>query len=110
MALSANAGSLIPTFQPDEITHRRRIAAWAIATNQGHIQNTGMVTLGTSVATTVITDSRVGGSSFIGLMPVTSDASAAGAYVSSQSQGAFTITHPNNSQNDRTFRYCILGQ
>jgi len=110
MAISANAGSLTPTFQQDEVRHRRRIAAWANAVNAGHIQNTGVTTLGTSTATTVVTDSRVGNTSFIGLMPVTADASAAGAYVSSQSKGAFTITHPNNSQNDRTFRYCILGQ
>ena len=113
MAVSANARISVPYFDTDEIQHRRALAQWAREVNQGHLQNTGNVTLAAGAATTVVTDLRVGAFSFIGFMPTTANAAAeigAGAmYVSSRSAEAFTITHANNAQVDRTFVYCILG-
>lgn len=111
MALSAGSGQLVPYFQPDEKHHRRVIATWAIEVNKGHIQNTGTVTLGTSTAQTVVTDSRASPFSFIGFMPLTAKALSAAptVRVSSQTDGSFTIAHGNSVSNLKTFRYCILG-
>lgn len=113
MAVSADARVIVPYFDPDEVRHRRMLAQWAREANQGHLQNIGTVTLSANVATTTVTDRRVGAFSFIGFMPTTANAAAeigAGTmYVSSRSAEAFTITHANNAQVDRTFVYCILG-
>lgn len=111
MAATAQAGVSIPTFQPDEIRHRRNIAAWSQWVNQGHLQNTGSVTLAAGAGTTVVIEDRCGAMTFIGFMPLTANALSAGptVRVSSQSVGGFTITHANSAAADKTFRYCILG-
>ena len=111
MAATAQAGVSIPSFQPDEIRHRRNIATWAQWVNQGHLQNVGNITLVASSATTAVVDARVGVVSFIGFMPLTANALSAGptVWVSSQSAGGFTITHANSASVDKSFRYSILG-
>lgn len=108
---ATNASSLVPTYQPEDIRHRRRIANWATEVNKGNIQNTGSVTLVANAGTTTVTESRAGPNSFIGFMPLTANALSAEptVYVSSQGKGTFTITHGNTASVDKTFRYCLLG-
>lgn len=73
----------------------------------------GEVTLAANVTTTVVTDNRVTKNSVICLSPTT--ANAAGALATSYiadggyATHEFTITHANNAQTDRTFRYIILS-
>ena len=113
MAASAGTRQALPPFLLDEREHRRQIAAWMREVHQGKLANTGSVTLTANVASTTVTDARAGAVSFIGFMPRTANAAAelgAGTmYVATQGKQTFTITHANNAQTDRTFRYCLLG-
>lgn len=56
---------------------------------------------------------RLGAESFLGWMPMTANAAAeigAGTmYVSAQAKGSVTISHANNGQTDRTFRFGVIG-
>lgn len=105
--------SLVPGFITDDIQWKRGVAVWAKEVNQGHLANTGLVSLTSGVAATVVTDARLGVLSCVGFMPTTANAAAeignGTMYVSSQSKGAFTITHANGATGDRTFRFSILG-
>lgn len=111
MAASAQAGVSVPAFQPDEIRHRRDIAVWAAWINQGHMQNTGSVTLAVSAVSTIVADARTSINSFIGFMPITANALSAmpTVFVSSQSAGGFTITHASSASTDKNLRYALLG-
>ncbi len=79
----------------------------------GGINATGSVTLTASAATTAVADKRLSATSYFGLMPTTANAAAeignGTIYVSAQGKQTLTLTHANNSQTDRTYRYCILG-
>lgn len=76
---------------------------------------TGTVTLTANVASTTITDARIASTSAIVLVPTTANAAAeigAGTmYVSETGRlhGTAVITHANNAQTDRTYRYVIAG-
>jgi len=82
----------------------------------GRSNATGTVTLTINVATTTVTPTQTGsiaaGSTPI-LTPTTANAATevgnGTMYVSAVANGSFTITHANNAQADRTFRYAILG-
>lgn len=96
--------------KPDELTIRSMVR---VINNimKGKTNNRGEVTLEDGVATTTVNDTNAGGESVILLMPLTAHAAAAIAttYVSSQDKQTFTLTHANNAQTDRTFRYVIIG-
>lgn len=111
MPASAQAGVSIPTFQPDEIRHRRDIAQWSQWVNQGHLQDVGNVTLTPSTVSSVVVDSRISINSFVGFMPMTANALSAAPtlFVSTIATGSFTITHGNSASIDKTFRYALLG-
>jgi hypothetical protein len=111
MAASAQAGVAVPIFQPEETKHRRNISGWAQWVNQGHLQNTGTVTLGTGTVATVVVDSRVSINSVPVLQPATQNAASAQAttFVSTISAGGFTITHASIGSADRVLRYALLG-
>lgn len=111
MTISAGSRLAPGAFIPDEKQHRRQIAAYLREAHQGHLANTGVLTLSTGVASTSFIDFRVGPNSFIGLSPTTANGAAALAttYVSSRSAEGFTITHANTATADRAFVYCILG-
>lgn len=102
-----------PDDLPDERQHRRLIAQALIRAMAGGLNVTGTVTLTANVASTVVTDKRVGPGTVIDFMPITSNAAleqAAGTmFVSARTDENFTITHANNAQVDRTFGYSILG-
>lgn len=80
---------------------------------RGKTNNRGEVTLTASASSTVVSDVNVGGDSVIHFMPTTANAAIelgnSTMYVSSTGKQTFTITHDNNSQTDRTFRYIIIG-
>ncbi len=80
---------------------------------RGKTNNRGEVTLTAASATTVVPDVNVGGDSFIIFMPTTANAAIelgnSTMYVSSTGKQTFTITHDNNAQVDRTFRYVVFG-
>ncbi len=77
----------------------------------GRSNAVGDVTLTANAASTTLTDARISVDSFIGLMPTTANAAGALAttYVSARGKGVATITHANNAQADKTFRYAIQG-
>ncbi len=73
----------------------------------------GTFTLTANAASTVLTDSRLGYFSTVHLDPLTANAAGALAttYVTQANRlpGAWTFTHTNNAQTDKTFRVAILG-
>lgn len=79
----------------------------------GRSNAVGTVTLTASVTTTTVTDNNCASGSTPILIPTTANASAemgnGTIYISTVANKSFTITHANNSQTDRTFKYAILG-
>lgn len=104
--------SLPPQSLTDDAQWKRQAQAWMTEAYQGHLANTGVVTLEANAASTTVVDDRVGANSFIGLMPRTANAASEQAsgnlYVIADKQ-SFTIAHTNNAQTDRIFTYSILG-
>lgn len=91
----------------------RQIARIVNSLLGGKLNCTGSVTLAASTASTPLIDARIGPFSVLLFMPQTADAAAeignGTLYVSSQTAGAATLTHANNSQPDRTFAVAIIG-
>ena len=93
----------------------RQMVAWAFRVMKGKTANFGSVTLTASVTSTVVTDAKCTTGSVIVFDPETANALAeyiaGGMYVTTAGRvnGSFTITHANNAQTDRTFRYVITG-
>lgn len=79
----------------------------------GRSNATGTVTLATSAATTVVTDSNCAAGTVPLLMPVTANAATevgnGTIYVSAVTNGSFTITHANAATTGRTFLYALQG-
>lgn len=111
MASSAGSRVAPSAFLNDEKQHRRAISNWEREAHQGHLGNTGLVTLAVGTANTVVTDFRVGPNSVVALMPTTLNAANCllDTYVSIRSAEAFTITHANTATADRAFAYSVLG-
>lgn len=105
--------SIPPSFLSDDPEWKRAIGKWALEVNQGHLANTGSVTLTANVASMSVSDARAGANSFIGFMPTTANAGlelgAGTLYVKARGKQVFTLKIANNAQADRTFVYCILG-
>ena len=91
----------------------REIASVVNLLVDGKNNANGTFTLTASATTTQVTDLRAGTDSVILYVPTTANASAeigAGSiFISARADSSFTITHANNSQNDRTFIYAIIG-
>ena len=96
-------------------TSPQRIANAVNGLALGKINAVLDVTLTANSATTVVTDTRLTYFSFIAFDPVTANARtafAAGepyALLADRNRGAYTLTHTNNAQVDRTFRMLIIG-
>lgn len=81
----------------------------------GKLNCGGTVTLTASVATTTLTDPRMGFASHVVLTPTTANAAAeignGTLFVSETGRlnGSVVITHANNAQADRVFRYSLIG-
>ena len=78
---------------------------------KGKTNNTGVVTLTATAASTTLTDSRIGANSVISLMPTTANAAGALAttYFGTFLDGSCVITHANNAQADKTFGFTVVG-
>ena len=103
--------SIAPIDHSDPDEHRRLIAEEVFNLGEGKIRSVGSVTLTINVATTTLTDRRIGPSSFVGFMPTTSNAAAGvtALYVTGRGDGTCTLNHANNAQADRTYVYVVLG-
>lgn len=103
----------VPVDWWDENEHRRLLAQRINQILLGKINAGDTVTLTANQATTTINDRRIGPDSYINFMPTTANAAAevgaGGFYVSARGQYTATLTHANNAQADRTFRYIVLG-
>lgn len=82
---------------------------------QGKLNNGGQVTLTANVATTTVTDSRIGTDTKLVLVPTTANAAAevgAGGlfqtFPNSLKEQA-VLNHASNGQTDRTFQFALLG-
>ena len=81
----------------------------------GKLEIVGELTLTAGAASTAVTDIRVSPQSVIVWHPRTANAAAELAagpmYVTdaNMGNGTFTVTHANNAQVDRTFRFAVLG-
>ena len=79
----------------------------------GRSNAVGTVTLTASAANTTVTDNNCASGSTVLFTPTTANAAAeignGTMYLSSVANKSFTITHANNAQADRTFRYAIIG-
>jgi hypothetical protein len=101
----------------NEPEHRRQLAVAINNLLEGKINSTGAVTLTANVANTTVTDYRVGVESVILFMPLTANAATelygATMYVTAANvtplTNQFVITHANNAQADRAFRYIVIG-
>ena len=104
---------LVPTSWRDATDHFRLMANAINSVIDGRQNNVGTLTLTANAGTTVVSDRRAGTESVISLMPTTGNAAAeigAGTlYIASVTAGAFTVTHANNAQTDRTFKYEVTG-
>lgn len=98
-----------PRDSGDERKHRRQIAAAVNALLQGKLNATGTVTLTANQATTTLTDARLTINSAVLFDPTTANAAADNPYGSTRNNGTWTLTHANNAQTDRTYRYLIIG-
>lgn len=89
----------------------RRVIEAVNVLQRGKFNAIGSLTLTAGATTTTLTDSRIGGESFIGLMPTTANAAGALAttYVSARAKGSATITHANAATVDRTFVVLVIG-
>ena len=104
---------LVQLTMSDEVEHRRRLAEVVNGAMLGKTNTTGSLTLTASQATTTLTDTRLTATSVIMFMPITANAAAeigaGGMYVSAQANGSATVTHANNAQADRDFRYAFIA-
>lgn len=105
----------VPTVATDFKQWLRNAALTINDMAHGHSNNSGTITLAASVASTTLTDDRIGFNSAIVLIPTTSNAAAEiknGTMFISETgrvNGSVVITHANNVQTDRTFRFLISG-
>lgn len=78
---------------------------------EGRSNAVGTLTLTANAASTVVTSVTCGSGSVILLMPTTANAAAALAttYIATVANGSFTVTHANNAQADKTFKYVAIG-
>lgn len=105
----------VPSFLPDAVDWIRNAVVPLQGLMTGKMNNGGLVTLTDSVASTTLTDARIGFETNIILVPTTANASAeignGTIYMAEGSRvnGSVVITHANNGQTDRTFRFSLNG-
>lgn len=108
-----NTGSFPPVQEnsPNETEHRRQMARMLNRINGGKFNATGTVTLRASQTTTTLTDSRIGATSWVGLMPTTLNAAFANQlfYIDTFVKGSCVIHHQSNAATDQTFTYLVIG-
>ena len=106
-----------PTFSSlsDVSLYMRRLLEGLYKLKDGKTENVGEVTLTVNAASTTLNDIRISPQSVIVWHPRTANAAAelaAGTlYITDTniSNGSALITHANNSQTDRHYRYAVIG-
>lgn len=104
-----------PEYMPNLHEWLRKTVRVVNGIMQGRTNNYGSVTLTSNAGSTIVQEApnRISDYSVIVFMPTTSNAAVAAQtmYVSATSpaNNTFTITHANNAQSDKTFRYAIIG-
>lgn len=115
MSTLAPAFQAVPEYMQDETEHRRKLAR---ASNQhllGKMNAFIDFTLATNAGSSALIDPRIGYYTTILYMPLTAHASAEignGTIFIAQAtmqSGQALITHANNAQTDRTFRFLLIG-
>lgn len=112
MTRSAHAvNTQLPSMQMQDNQWRRVASNWIKQAQQGHLKNTGTVTLDTNTFSTSVADARVSVTCVIDFMPQTANAAQERKYmrVSTQTDGRFVITHRSSAITDKTFTFVILG-
>lgn len=112
LALASGKGyPVVSPFDDDEGRHRRALASVLNGAMQGKLNNTSSFTVTANVATTTLSDARIGANSVVLLMPTTANAAAALAnvYFDTFGDGSCVAHHANNAQVDRTFKYAVIG-
>lgn len=106
-----NQFPVAPIVNPHAEEHRRQIAIVLNNSLDGKLNSTGSITLSANATTSTLADRRLGIDSVISFMPTTANASAGitSLYVSSQGKQTATLTHANNGQTDKTYKYIIIG-
>ena len=107
----------VNNYIPDHVSLFKRLINVVRGIMEGKTNNTNVVTLTASSATTTITlpVGDLGPNTTILFMPLSANAAtefgAGTIYVSSINAltGVFVITHVNNAQTDRTFNYALIG-
>jgi|694.fasta_scaffold37394_7 hypothetical protein len=105
----------VPTVAQDFRLWLRNAALTINDITKGRSNNSGVFTLTANVATSTLTDDRVGFDSCIALVPTTANAAAeignGTLYIAETGRinGSVVINHANNAQTDRTFRFIISG-
>ena len=101
----------IPNYLPDNDEWLRQMALNINLLIDGQSNAIGELTLTANAASTVIADLRVGINARILLMPTTANAAAAltTTYIGTVGKQTFTVTHANDAQTDKTFKYSIVG-
>lgn len=98
-----------PLISPNEQPGRRQNEA-IVAALRGKLNNRGTVTLTASSATTTLTDEKIGPDSVLHFDATTANGALARAHLYyTCATGSATLTHDNNAQTDRTFRYTVTG-
>lgn len=103
----------VPASWRSAAEHLRLLADALNGILDGRQNNIGTFTLTSAAASTDVADRRVGTDSVVTWMPTTGNAAAevgnGTIYVSAVTAGQFTVTHANNAQTDRTFKYEVTG-
>ena len=80
---------------------------------EGRSNAVGTFTLAANATNTTVTAQNCGAGCAVLPCPATANAAAeignGTMYVGTISNGSFVVTHANNAQTDRTFRYAALG-
>lgn len=114
-ATSYGDGSTMTSFPsvPPDGGDARRMARVVQGIMDGKTNNQGTVTLAPDSTSTTLMDPRIGPQSVIAMMPTTASAAveigSGTLYVSARGDGAATLTHASNAQDDRIFGYAVIG-
>lgn len=113
MAQTYNAGrKLVPEFLFDEKQHRRILAVAVNQAMRGQSNNSLLVTLDPSVASTLVTDARISLQTACHMVAQTASAAteqASGNLYVVPEAGMATVFHTNSAVADRTFAMSLVG-
>ncbi len=95
----------------NDVSHRRQLAVAVNNLLQGKMNATGLITLEVNSTTTSLIDDRLALESGVFFDPLTENAKAdiPLALEADRNNGQWVLTHADNDQTDRTFRYFLVG-